>query len=72
MLKQPLGKIIQLLPAPSGMTAVYRDDECPGDVMRSPVLCFALDGAGQIAAMDSDGEGGLCVCSQASNFLCVE
>jgi hypothetical protein len=53
-------KIIQILPAPPGMSAVYHDDE--GGIFQSPVLCLALveqETIRWVQPLTFDGENGV-------------
>ena len=37
----PSGKVLQIIPAPANMYAVYRDDD-GGEDMKMPLVCVAL------------------------------
>jgi hypothetical protein len=47
------GKIIQIIPAPAGMFAVYRGDD--GDEFRLPIVALGLTDIGKVVPLEIDG-----------------
>lgn len=51
------GKIIQIIPAPDNLYALYRDDDDPDNPMKMKVVCFALNDQGDVFPIDMDEDG---------------
>ncbi len=47
-------KIIQIMPAPDNLYAVYDDD---GEELKTKIVCLALTNDGDVFMMDSDDDG---------------
>jgi hypothetical protein len=60
-------RIIQIIPAPRGMKAVYKGEKA-GKFLDSPILCLALTLEGEIQAIDADPDGVFQEAADASNF----
>lgn len=62
-------KIVQISPISIPIEAVFYDG---GELLRSPVLCMALDSLGNISLMDSDSHGYIENPDNSNNFLGYE
>lgn len=64
-------KILQIIPAPADMLAMFRDDDT-GTAYPSRVVCLALmedaDGYRCVTAMTADADGVIDDAGEASNF----
>lgn len=63
-------KIIQIMPAPTNMFAVYGLGN--GEEFCSKIICLGLTSSGDILLLDSDDSGFFAEVADAGNFLRVE
>jgi len=61
-------KIIQIMPAPMGLFAEYRNEENPSNPFFNRVICLALTDRGEIHVMDIDDMGTVEKAESISNF----
>ncbi|PEQ29034.1 hypothetical protein CN467_29045 [Bacillus cereus] len=65
------GKIIQIIPAPTDLNAVYQDCKT-GELITARTLCLALTDEGEVHLMDIDNSGLVDVAEAATNFKGIE
>lgn len=58
-------QIIQIMPAPAGMRAVYFDN---GIEIFSPILCLGLTKSGMVVALDFSTDGVFIAAANGTNF----
>jgi len=61
-------KIIQIIPAPAKLFAVYSNEENPKREITSRIVCLALTDKGEVYAMDTDSTGFIDRSDNAGNF----
>lgn len=61
-------KIVQIMPAPKGLRAVYEDE---GRRMVSRIVCLGLTMDGGVCFMDYDEDGNISIVDEISNFVKV-
>jgi len=62
-------KIIQIIPAPDNIYALYKDDDDPENPMEIKVVCFALTDQGDVLPMDMDNNGVVGEVQEVTNFI---
>jgi len=65
-------KIIQIIPAPENLYAIYKDDDNPDIPMEVKVICLGLTNEGKVILLDVDDTGYIEEVSEASNFQSIE
>lgn len=65
-------KIIQIIPAPSNLYAIYHDGDDPKHPMECKVVCFGLTDHGNVVPMDMDDEGYIEDITKVSNLIQVK
>lgn len=71
MIDKFFGKIIQIIPAPVGMVAVYATEDGEED-MRAPIVAICLTDAGEVHPLEMGSDGLFEVAGDANNFLRIE
>lgn len=66
------GKVIQIMPAPAGMFAVYSDGCDPAGEYRVPVIAIGLFEKGAVLPLEIGEDGLVCVAGDAVEFLRME
>jgi hypothetical protein len=66
------GKIIQIIPAPAGMFAVYSDPVDTDQEYRLPIIAIALNDIGNIVPLELDNDGSITVACDIPGFIRVE
>ncbi|KSU86567.1 hypothetical protein AS180_17930 [Priestia veravalensis] len=61
-------KIIQIIPAPKNLYAVYQDDEHPKEPILSKIICLGLTDQGEVVLMDMDETGFIDMADNAMNY----
>lgn len=63
-------KIIQIIPAPPGMYAAYKDLD-GGEDIHAPVICLGLWNDGGVSFLNVDSDGFIHVAEESRNYIGV-
>ncbi|TYR78441.1 hypothetical protein FZC66_19350 [Priestia megaterium] len=61
-------KIIQIIPAPKNLSAVYLDEDNPDKPILSKAICLGLTDQGEVVLMDMDETGFIDMADNAMNY----
>ena len=63
-------KIIQIMPAPKGIYAIYKDGD--GSLTRTEIICIGLSDDGGVFFLDYSEDGEINIVNSISNFKGIE
>lgn len=61
--------IVQIIPAPKGIKAVYEEN---GEMIRTEIICIGLTDDGGVYFLDYSNDGSIDVVNSIDNFVRVE